>query len=97
MENKKRPISQPLKLTADDVADLRAAILAVNTMQAELVGLQEHKSSTNTDLDEFDARLREVEKALAGLNERLTVFQLAQGAFTTVIGAVAALIGRGGL
>jgi hypothetical protein len=97
MENKKRPNSQPLKLTADDVSDLRAAILAVTTMQAELVGLQEHKNSTNADLDQFDERLREVEKSLAGLNERLTIFQLAQGAFTTVIGAMAALIGRGGL
>lgn len=96
MQNKKRPISRPLSLTADDVADLRAAILAVNTMQAEMVALQEHKDGINADFDKFDERLRDVEQALAGLNERLTIFQLAQGAFTAVVGAIATLIGRGG-
>ncbi len=96
MENKKRPNSRPLTLTPDDVADLRAAILAVNTMQAEMSALQGHGNSLDTDFDKFDERLREVEKSLAGLNERLTIFQLAQGAFTAVVGAIATLIGRGG-
>ena len=46
--------------------------------------------------DDLEERLREVENTQGRILERTTVFQLSQGAFTTIAATVAAIWGRMG-
>ena len=65
-------------------------------------GLTKYKVTTlETDgveikktLEAIEKRLHDIEISLARLEERLNLFQLAQGTFTVIVGAIAAIIGK---
>jgi prefoldin subunit 5 len=54
---------------------------------------QDHRDHIE-DYDDLEERVRELERELGKLQERMTMFQAAQAIFTTIAGTVAAFIGR---
>lgn len=57
-----------------------------------LYRLSQIEGKVDRALDDHEVRLRKVEDELARLSERLTLWQLGQAVFTTVVGAVAAAV-----
>jgi len=46
------------------------------------------------DYDELEKRVKDLEIEVAKLQERMTLFQAAQAAFTTIASAIAVIFGR---
>jgi phosphoglycerate-specific signal transduction histidine kinase len=46
------------------------------------------------NFDELEKRVRELENEVGKLQERMTLFQAAQAAFTTIASAIAVIFGR---
>jgi hypothetical protein len=44
--------------------------------------------------DEYDERIRRLEQEVTRLSERMTLWQAAQAAYTTIAGLIASLLGR---
>jgi len=89
----RRLFGEQVALTDEEQATRKA-------LQAELDGLEETYSGTNDDLpDEVDARLGEIETAIAALDERPLVFDTAEvaraGAFVSIDSAGGLRVERG--
>ncbi len=89
----RRLFGEQVALTDDEQATRDA-------LQAELDGLEEQYSGTNDDLpDEVDARLGEIETAVAAINERPLMFDVVEvaraGAFVSIDSAGELRVERG--
>ena len=82
-------IKEKVRRLEEDVKDLK------NTVDDVHDGLYGVKGDyiTRKDFSDLLSRVNEMDKAIAALKERLTIYNLAQATFTSVIGAIAVIVG----
>lgn len=66
-----------------DIAVIKNSIKNIEGMLGEM----------KTVNKEFDFRITSGEKAIAGLEQKVSIFALFQGSFSVVVGAIAAFLG----
>ena len=72
--------------------DLRKIDETVNDVKEGLYGVK-GDYITRAEFTTLVNRINQMDRDLVGLKERLTIYNLAQATFTTIIGAIAVIVG----